>query len=294
MWGIQDAHEQMNHVLLELRSASDMSPWPSDAAARNIPTPSEIVDTATLLRLESPAIRDRAIYALKHVLEPIGWRVGNMCRHVTPYTNGDDPVGLCRLHQVELIAREGREGDRQTVEDIKAASRLVLACMVMKAYGHEDEPLKRVFIAVRVPESTNRRRRTAGSMEINLTPTEEEQHARTCSESPELHLYLKRYPPRKNGVFAAISTFIVETPEGRDLLRRANIDLHGFQIDHYLPENFGGPDHILNAYLLPARVNASFQETLDARKRKYCGRWQHEALLKWMARAAQLEWQCAM
>jgi hypothetical protein len=62
-------------------------------------------------------------------------------------------------------------------------------------------------------------------------------------------------------------------PTMTEALAELRLDLNGqVQVDHTLPNSFGGPDHPYNYFLLPARVNSSFNKYLTPEKLAWIGR----------------------
>jgi hypothetical protein len=72
---------------------------------------------------------------------------------------------------------------------------------------------------------------------------------------------------------SVITSYIMTTSEGRNWLRRCQLDVESFTIDRIIPRNgtYTGLNCVQNLVLMPCRSNAYFGDRMDAEKRKYIG-----------------------
>ena len=101
--------------------------------------------------------------------------------------------------------------------------------------------------------------------------TEFQRLARTCYMNLSLSKYLKRknmhnsaHPQMKK----TVRDFYVANPA---ILEPTGLTIGTFSVDHVIPENLGGLNHVANFHLMPPGVNSHFRDTWTAAKIRYIG-----------------------
>lgn len=117
-------------------------------------------------------------------------------------------------------------------------------------------------------------------------PSQNAQRARTLGNNESLKDFLRNLGTAKRGragegylmysdqtLYEKVKLYL-RTEEGRHLLEACEIDPQAATIDHVMPESQGGPDHLFNYHLMPAKDNSSFNGVPHTNKHKmaYVGR----------------------
>lgn len=103
--------------------------------------------------------------------------------------------------------------------------------------------------------------------------TEFERLARTCYMNLTLCKYLKRknmHNSAHSQMKKAIRDFYVANPSH---LEPTGLTVGTFSVDHVIPENLGGLNHVANFHLMPPGVNSHFRDTWTAAKLRYVGHY---------------------
>lgn len=243
---------------------------------QQIPTQQELSEFADFEYIFNTSKRRIAIGGIRYVLKAEqSWPSSQQNRRsVSHYDGSTHPYSYCsKMNEIIAI-----HGDDDIVYSIRLAAHLLLAWYVNDISTKENvsfsEIGKHCFTIVNVDAKRQR------CTEMQDVPTEEHKIARTCANSEDLRVFVRKMsqPNNKKDEFARIKMFLNSTDLGKALLINAGI-IHGkYQLDHYLPHSMGGPSVIENAYIMPADgVNQHFNSSFNHHKRRYCGETQHEA-----------------
>ena len=266
---------QLETTNIKLRSGIVTADWVS----YRVPSVKDVINATENMCIYDDERRRRAIDALKYILEPgHSWEDDDGCRITKPRHNGSATTYQYCIQQNIHVTRTTGLPVRECIAD--AACLLV----VWDAYDHSGSnhneclhKMTTVFILVTEVRSNKRQKKFA-------KPTPIMQQARTCGFSDELIFYVRGHNgwhDRNKSEWLSIKEFLEGTKQGHDLLVAAGVEVGGYELDHYMSKNLGGPDWIENAYILPKNgINQHFSEKFSKEKMKYCGIAQHEMWLK--------------